>query len=314
MDLRRLRALQAVVDTGSVTAAADQVGYTPSAISQHVAALERETGAVLLERAGRGIRPTEAGRLLANHARDLLAKVAEAEAAMTALQSGNLGVLRVISFPTAGAALIPPALASVRQEMPNLEVALQVAERDSSVPVLRQGEADVVVAVEDFGPGEAPEDGLVWLHLLDDPYRLVLPRGHRLAARRVIDLAELADDNWVETMCGIGCCTEAPSIAFKKAGFVPHRTVEADEYWPAQGFVAAGLGVALIPTLGLGVLHESVVVRRLRKDNEPLRHVWAATRPAASRNAPVQTMLKALQQAAAAHSCAIRDVPNVRRM
>ena len=114
----------------------------------------------------------------------------------------------------------------------------------------------------------------------------------------MIDLAELADDNWVETMCGIGCCTEAPSIAFKKAGFVPHRTVEADEYWPAQGFVAAGLGVALIPTLGLGVLHESVVVRRLRKDNEPLRHVWAATRPAASRNAPVQTMLKALQQAA----------------
>lgn len=312
MDLRRLRALQAVVETGSVTAAADQVGYTPSAVSQHITALERETGAVLLERAGRGIRPTDAGRLLAEHARGLFSKVAEAEAAITALQSGNVGTLRVFSFPTAGASLIPPALATVRRELPHLEVDLRVAERDDSVPLLRQGEADVVVAVEDFALGGSPSDGLAWVHLLDDPYRLVLPRGHRLASRHVINLAELAEENWVETMCGVGCCHEVASKAFRDAGFEPHRTVEADEYWPAQGFVAAGLGVAIIPTLGLGVLHDSVVVRRLRRDNEPVRHVWAATRPALIGNTPVQTMLRGLQQAAAAHEQAMRDGPRAR--
>jgi DNA-binding transcriptional LysR family regulator len=301
MDLRRLRALQAVVETGSVTAAADEVGYTPSAVSQHVAALERETGAVLLERAGRGIRPTEAGRLLADHARAVLARVAEAEAAIVALRAGNLGALRVVSFPTAGAALIPPALATVRREMPHLEVALQVAERDNSLPVLRQGDVEVVVLVGDFGRGDAPDDGLTWVHLLDDPYRVVLPRGHRLAHRRVIDLVELSGENWVQTMCGVGCCQEVALRAFQRAGFEPHRTVEADEYWPAQGFVAAGLGVSLIPTLGLGVLHDAVVVRRLRKDNEPVRHVWAATRPALMGHAPVRTMLRALEEAAVTH-------------
>jgi DNA-binding transcriptional LysR family regulator len=312
MDLRRLRALQAVVETGSVTAAADQVGYTPSAVSQHITALERETGAVLLERAGRGIRPTEAGRLLAEHARDLMAKVAEAEAAIFALQSGNVGTLRVVSFPTAGASLIPPALATVRQELPHLDVALRVAERDDSMPMLRQGEVDVVVTVGDSAAGDPPRDGLTWVHLLDDPYRLVLPRGHRLAARRVIDLAELAEDDWVETMCSVGCCQEASGKAFRNAGFVPHRTVEADEYWPAQGFVAAGLGVAMIPSLGLGVLHDSVVVRRLRKDNEPVRHVWAATRPALLGNVPVKTMIRALEQAAGEHERAMRDGPRAR--
>jgi DNA-binding transcriptional LysR family regulator len=312
MDLRRLRALQAVVETGSVTAAADQVGYTPSAVSQHIAALERETGAVLFERVGRGIRPTDAGRLLAEHARDLLSKVAEAEAAIMALQSGNVGTLRVVYFPTAGASLIPPALATLRRELPHLEVALRVAERDDSMPLLRQGEADVVVTVEDFARGEAPRDGLAWVHLLDDPYRLVLPRGHRLAGRRVIDLAELANENWVETMCSIGCCHEASNKAFRNAGFEPHRTVEADEYWPAQGFVAAGLGVAIIPSLGLGVLHDSVVVRRLRRDNEPVRHVWAATRPALLGNTPVKTMLRALEEAAGAHERAMREGPKSR--
>jgi DNA-binding transcriptional LysR family regulator len=312
MDLRRLRALQAVVDTGSVTAAAAQVGYTPSAISQHVAALERETGTVLLERAGRGVRPTEAGRLLAEHARALMVRVAEAEAAIQALQTGQLGVLRLVSFPTAGASLIPPALAAVRREMPNLEVAIRVDEREDALPALRQGAADVVVSIADFGPGEAPEDGLSWVHLLDDPYRVVLPRGHRLAARRSIDLADLAEDNWVETICGPGCCQAVTAEAFKRAGFEPRPTVQADEYWPAQGFVAAGLGVALIPTLGLGVLHDAVVVRRLRGDGEPVRHVWAATRPALCSHTPVKKMLAALQLAATAHCRAMREISPAR--
>ena len=150
------------------------------------------------------------------------------------------------------------------------------------------------------------------MHLLDDPYRLVLPRGHRLAGRRVINLVELAEENRVETMCSVGCCQEASSKAFRNAGFEPHRTVEADEYWPAQGFVAAGLGVAIIPSLGLGVLHDSVVVRRLRRDNEPIRHVWAATRPALLGNARSKLMRSRGLEEAATHERAIRDGPRAR--
>jgi DNA-binding transcriptional LysR family regulator len=301
LDLRRLRALHAVIETGSVTAAAERVSYTPSAISQHISALERETGSVLFERSGRGVRPTEAGLLLGEHAAVLLARMSEAEAAMAALRAGELGMLRVVSFPTAGAGLMPPALASLRRELPQMEVDLRVAEREDSLPMLRQGEVDVAV-VEEHIEGESFTDGLVRIHLLEDPYRVVLPRHHRLASRRVIELRELAGEAWVETQCGTGCCAEVTQDAFRQAGFVPRRAVEASEYWPAQSFVAARLGVALIPTLALGATHDGVVVRRLSQDSEPVRHVWAVTRPAIADGIPVRAMIRALQAAASAHS------------
>jgi DNA-binding transcriptional LysR family regulator len=300
LDLRRLRALQAVVETGSVTAAAERVSYTPSAISQHISALERETGSVLLERSGRGVRPTEAGLLLAEHAAVLLARMAETEAAMASLRAGELGVLRVVSFPTAGAGLVPPALASLRRELPQMEVDLRVGEREDSLPMLRQGDVDVAVIEEHPADGTLTE-GLVRIHLLADPYRVVLPRHHRLASRRVIDLQELEGEAWVETQCGMGCCAEVTQEAFRQAGFVPRRAVEASEYWPAQSFVAARLGVALIPTLALGATHDGVVVRRLSPASEPVRHVWAVTRPAIAEGAAVRAMIRALQAAAAAH-------------
>jgi DNA-binding transcriptional LysR family regulator len=301
LDLRRLRALHAVVETGSVTAAAGQVSYTPSAISQHIAALERETGSVLLERSGRGVRPTEAGLLLAEHAGALLTRMAEAEAAMAALRAGELGVLRVVSFPSAGAGLVPPALAALRRVLPQLEVDLRVAERDDSLPMLRQGEVDVAVVEEHVAKGDDPDDGLIRWHLLEDPYRVVLPRHHRLASRRVINLDELSGESWVETLCGSGCCQEVTQEAFLQAGFVPRRAVEASEYWPAQSFVAAGLGLALIPSLALGAIHDAVVVRRLSSKSAPVRQVWAATRPAVAGRQPVQAMITALQDSAAAH-------------
>ncbi len=301
LDLRRLRALRAVVETGSVTAAAEEVGYTPSAISQHVTSLERETGTVLLERAGRGVRPTAAGRLLASHAAEVMAKVAEAEAALAALRAGEMGTLRVASFPTAGAALVPPALARLRRRMPALEVDLRVAEAHESLPMVRQGELDLAVITYDPHLSEGRGEGLHLEHLLDDPFRVVLPRGHRLSRRRVLRLAELAGEAWVETMCSQGCCQNAAYEAYGRAGFTPRRAVQAAEYWPAQGFVAAGLGVALIPTLGLGTLHDGVVVRRLERSEEPVRRVQAATRPSIAGQPPVKAMLEALHEAAWSH-------------
>jgi DNA-binding transcriptional LysR family regulator len=296
LDLRRLRALHAVVSTGSVKDAAAQLGYTPSAVSQHIAVLERETGTVLLERAGRGIRPTESGRLLADHAIALLDRLAEAEAALAALKAGEVGVLRLASFATAGAELVPPALATVRAALPQLEISLRVAERDDALRMLRQGIPDVAVVEAHALPAAGMlYSGVILDSLLTDPFRVVLPRGHRLARRRIIKLTEVAGEPWVHVKCEVGCCRAATDAAFQQAGFVPRRVVEADEYWPAQGFVAAGLGVALIPELALGVLHGGVVVRRLQSAAQPVRHVLVATRPAVARTVPVRTMITALQ-------------------
>lgn len=292
--MRRLQALHAVVATGSVKDAAARLGYTPSAVSQHITTLERETRTVLLEPAGRGVRPTAAGRLLADHAASVLHRLAEAEAALAALNAGEAGVLRLASFATAGAELIPPALARVRAALPNLEISLRVAERDDALSMLSRGTLDL--AVIEAHTSLAPADGgLTYRPLLSDPFRIVLPRSHRLAAKRVITLSDAAAEPWIDIKCEVGCCRAATSAAFQEAGFTPHRVVEADEYWAAQGFIAAQLGLALIPALALGVLHDGVAVRRLHDASQPERHVLAATRPAISSTAPVKAMITALQ-------------------
>jgi hypothetical protein len=118
------------------------------------------------------------------------------------------------------------------------------------------------------------------------PYRVVLPSGHRLAGEYTIDLADLAEDPWVETACGLCCCWEVSREAFRRAGFVPRRAVEAADYWAAQSFVAAGLGMTMIPALGLGAVHDQVTVPRLGPDPEPIRRVLAVTRPAMGERIP----------------------------
>ena len=290
--------LKAVVDTGSVSAAAASLSYTPSAVSQHVSALERETGAVLLERAGRGVRPTDAGLLLSEHASRVLAAVQEAEEALAALRSGHIGRIRVGAFPTAGSSVVPGALAAFQRRLPKVALDLTVAEPDEAILNLRAGLIDVAVVVETFPPGQAPDDGLYRRHLLSDPFRLVLPRGHTLGARRVVELSALAGEPWISVRSCPGYCLEVVDEACQRAGFEPRYALEADEYPTAQGFVAAGLGVALVPLLALGAsVHPGVVVRRV-KGEQPVREVWAATRPAIAEQVPVQAMLVALEAAA----------------
>jgi DNA-binding transcriptional LysR family regulator len=315
LDLRRLRALHAVVTTGSVKDAAAQLGYTPSAVSQHITMLERETSMVLLEPAGRGVRPTAAGRLLAGRSLGLLDLMAETEAELAALKAGDLGILRLASFATAGAELVPPALAMVKAALPHLEISLRVAERDDALATLRRGMLDAaIVEAHALPAGEALHGDLMWDNLLSDPFRIALPRDHRLARRRIIKLREVADESWVDVKCEVGCCRAATDAAFRQAGFIPRRAVQADDYWPAQGFVAAGLGIALIPALALGVLHDGVVVRRL-EDAIPERQVMAVTRPAVAGTVPVQAIIAALRTAAGNRRLAsTRPDPHVQRL
>ncbi len=300
LDVRRLRVLQAVVDTGSMAAAAEQLGYTPSAVSQHLAALEREAGAALLERAGRGVRPTEAGALLAEHAAGIIERIAEAEAALADLVAGRIGRLGVSFFPTAGASLVPPAVAAFRRRHPGVDLRLEIAEPSTSVPAVLSGATDVAVVVDPGVDRRPRSDGLSWIHLLDDPYHLVLPRGHELAGRRAIALSAVADEPWLETASVPGPCQEVILDACELAGFRPRVVVEADDYPTTQGLIAAGIGVALVPGLALGAVHPGVVVRPVRQHRpRPPNH--AVVRDVRALHPTVRTFIDALRDAADAH-------------
>ncbi|MGO9582299.1 MAG: LysR family transcriptional regulator [Acidimicrobiales bacterium] len=305
IDVRRLKALQAVVGTGSVSAAAELLNYSPSAVSQQMGALERETGVRLFERVGRGVRPTDAALLLCEHATRVLASIQDAEDALAALASGHSGRIRLGAFPTAGSSLVPGALAAFQSLHPNVALDLVVIEGDVAMTTLRSGAIDVLVAVEPRSPGDAFDDDLAHRHLLADPFRVVLPRSHPLAAKRSVDLALLASERWIGVSSFPGSCEMVIESACLQAGFRPVYAIEADEYPTAQGFVAAGLGVAFVPMLALGSsLHPGVAVRRL-KGAQPARQVWALTRRAIADQVPVLAMLSCLQAAADAF---VRDV------
>lgn len=285
-----MQMLAAVVDCGSVTAAAARLGYTPSAVSQQVAALEKEAGTALLERVGRGVRPTAAGLLLTRHAEAISREVAEAETALADLLAGRTGRLSVRYFATAGAALVAPAVARLRIEHPGVQVELRLSDPDP-LPDVREGRADLALVV---GPVE--HDGVRLLHLLDDPYLAVLPKGHPLAARRMLKLTDLADEPFVGSEWP-GPCLDAQLTACEAAGFRPRFVVDSEDYVTAQGFVAAGLGVSLIPRLGLGGRHPEVVVRPVRGP-EPTRAIHAAVRETAPPQPALHAFVRALREAA----------------
>lgn len=295
LDVRRLRVLRAVVETGSMVAAADELGYTPSAVSQHLAALEREAGAPLLERVGRGVRATPAGRLLAEYTGPVLAKLAEAEAALADLVAGRTGRVGVTFFPTAGATLVPAAVAEFRRRHPAVELQLKVAEPDRALGALLERTTDVAVVV---GGPDRPE-GTRWLHLLDDPYYVVVPGSHPLAGRPAVDLGEIADEPWVDTDSVPGPCLRAILDACELAGFTPRPSVHADDYPTTQGLVAAGLGVALVPGLALGAVHPGVTVLRIRR-HRPVRSIHAVVRIGCANHPTIGTVLDALRLAASA--------------
>lgn len=288
-----MQVLRAVITSGSITAAARNLGYTTSAISQQLSTLEHEAGVTLLERLGRGVRPTAAGELLCEHAEALSTQLATAEAALADLKDGRTGTLAIRYFATAGAALIPPAVARLRRELPGIHVDLKLVEPNDPLPEVESGEADVAIVV--FPRKNPPAKGVELVHLLDDPYRAVLPPGHHLAGKDVLDLADLADEQWVGNEWPPGPCLEVMLDACASAGFTPKVVVESEDYQTAQGFVAAGLGVSLVPELGLGSPHPGVVVRPVRKP-EPVRAIHAAI-AAHARTAPaVHGLLAALRE------------------
>ncbi|MEU6531068.1 LysR family transcriptional regulator [Streptomyces sp. NPDC046928] len=293
LDVRRLQVLRAVVTSGTVTAAAAHLGYTPSAVSQQIAALERQAGTALFERVGRGVRPTAAGLLLTEHAALISAAVARAESALTDLRAGRTGRLSVRYFATAGSTLVAPALARLRDEHPDVRVDLRLSDPDDPFEDVARGRADLAVVVR--SPDHAG-DGLRLVRLLDDPYAAVLPRDHPLAGEEIVDLHQLSGEQWVGSEPP-GPCLEPVLDSCAAAGFSPDFVVQSEDYATAQGFVAAGLGVGLMPMLGLRARHPGVVVRRVRGP-EPFRVISAAVREIAFEHPALRALVKALRGAA----------------
>ena len=275
LNVQRLRVLQEVVARGSFSGAADALSYTQSAVSQAIATLEAETGATLLVRDRRGVRPTAAGAALVVHADAILARLQAAEDELAAIRGVRAGRLRMASFPTAGAALMPHAIAAFRAAHPGVELSLAEDEPEQVAPRLRSGELDLALLFEFPGSGSSLGSGLERRALLDDPLHVVLPATHPLAREPHLRLEQLHDAAWVQTSAASPCARHVVRMCHA-AGFEPQVSFESDDYETVQGLVAAGVGVALVPRLALARVRGDVVVRGLSPE-APIRHIVAAT-------------------------------------
>jgi molybdate transport repressor ModE-like protein len=290
IDARRLRVLREVAQQGTLAAAADALHLTPSAVSQQLAALEREVGQPVIERNGRGVRLTGAAEVLVGHANVVLAQLEAAEADVAAYAEGIVGTVRVVGFATALAELVAPAVAALRASHPRLALTVEELEAPGCFLALARGEVDVALSM---ASRQAPEDPrFARRALLTDTLDAVLPAGHPLADRPEIALAELAGDDFVGPPEGTSC-HDVTVTGCAAAGFMPafrHRTLD---FHTAMALAAAGLGVTLVPRLGQAAVPPGAIVRPL-SDPAPARHVFAATRAGAERRPALAAVLDAI--------------------
>lgn len=238
--------LREVARRGSFSGAAEALGYTQPAISRHVALLERETGATLLERRPGGIRLTDAGALLVAHTDAILARLHDAEEELDELLGLRAGSLRMSTLTSAAATIVPLAIGEFRARLPDVELSVSMVDPNRVLPQLRGGEVDLALC-NDESFLELPDvDGVV---LFEEPMLIALPRGHPRAARKRVRLAELAGESW---MLGThDACPDAGRFigACREAGFDPDIAFHNDDYTAVLGFVAAGVGVAPVPEM-----------------------------------------------------------------
>ena len=296
LDVRRLRVLHAVSAYGSVTAAAAALGYSAPAVSQQLAALEREVGMRLTERAGRGLELTPAALILVGHTDALLARLEAAEADLAALRDQIAGRVALAAFPSAAASLVPAAWAALAGSAPQVRLDLTEMEPEESLPAVLRGETDVAIAHEyDLLP--RPLDPLFERReLLADPVVLAVPASHPLAAESAIPLSDLAGQPFLAPREATSCA-EMIQRACARAGFVPRVVARATDFHVLLSLVAAGAGVTLVPGLAARWLPPGV---RLVPPAEPVtRRVFTVSRRGGDRKPAVRVVLDALTEAAA---------------
>src|SRR3954470_17587559 len=294
LDVKRLRVLREVAARGSFSGAADALSYTQSAVSQQIAALEREAGTVLVERSPRGVRLTDAGTALVGHADAILARLDAAERELEAIAGLRGGRLRLVSFLSAAASLMALAIAEFRHRHPAVELSLEPGEPPDAIASLKAGNCDVALCIEAaFNP--VRDDAIDKTPLLDDPMFLVLRRDHPLARKPDVRLEDLADEAWIQ---GTATTCPDPSIllrAANAAGFEPRIAFHSDDYTAIQGFIAAGVGVGLVPDLALVSVRDDIAIRDLGP-KAPARRIFAATLAGSYRAPATAAMLEVLEE------------------
>ncbi|TFH52845.1 LysR family transcriptional regulator [Actinomyces viscosus] len=285
IDVQQLRALVELSRLGTVSAAADSLGFSQSTVSHQLAALSRATGAVLLTRAGRGVRLTEEGRALAARGQEVLDLLDRAERETVSMAHAEAGRVRLAAFPSAVASLVPGVLDAVGRQYPGLEVELVDAEPPEALDALRRGRVDAALSFS-YTDDDAGE-GLQSAHLLDDVLYLV---SHPGGITRIADGAQC---RWVT---GCARCHEELIAVGRANDFTPETAYASDDYVAVQALVAAGVGAALLPGMALSAYrHEGVQVRPLAQEH---RRVEVVTRAESPRPLAIDVLVEACRTAA----------------
>ncbi|MFD9358804.1 LysR family transcriptional regulator [Streptomyces sp. NPDC060031] len=294
-DIKKLRILRTLAERGTVTATAEALHLTPSAVSQQLTNLARQLGVPLLEAQGRRVRLTAAAHLVLRHAEAVFAQLERADAELAGYLGGEAGEVRVGAFSTAVPALVVPAVAELRRTHPRVEVRVRETEAAESYELLSAGGVDLALSLAAHAP-TARDARFTRVTLMEDPLDVALPPDHPLAAAPDLRLADLSRDPWIYG--GSGPWSEIARGACEAAGFVPEQAHSASGWTAILAMVGAGMGVALVPRM-VSSRAPGVAVRVLSHDR-PTRHVIAAIRRGAESGPAVSHVLAALSAAASA--------------
>lgn len=285
LDVTRLRVLDALARHGSVTAAAKELHYSQPTVSHHLARLEAETGAQLLQRVGRGVRLTQAGQLLADRAAEIIGRIDAAGAELAAHVGLTTGQVRLAGFSSAIGSLVPRAVAALAGKSPGLKVSLIDTHPPEALELLRAGKIDVAVIFR-YDETEPEPDGVRLHHLLDDPVYV-------LSTHRVPELAALHDATWI---AGCARCRSHLLSLCAGEGFAPRIGYTSDDMVVMQALVVAGLGATIIPGLALQAHRAKGIVASELPGSR--RHVYAATYGEPPDPPATAALLRALAEAA----------------
>lgn len=300
LDLRRLRLLRELSERGTIAAVADALQFTPSAVSQQLAMLEREAGVRLLERAGRGVRLTDPALVLVRHAEGLLERAALAEADLAAAAGTVAGRARIGGFQSVMLRLALPAMEQLAREAPRLRCELFESEPEEGIPALALSDIDLVLADEWQHQPRRLGDGLVRHDLHRDPVSIVLPARHPAALHHpdAVPLAELAGEAWATGHTQMGWEEMTHRTCRELGGFDPDIRHRANDATIGLALVARGLAVAMLPDLVLPGRHTGVTLRAIAEGPVD-RAIFAVTRATDAARPSMNALLGAIRDAAA---------------